>query len=436
MRDCEIAGLRECLSAGMSEGGGWKEEDRLQTTDHGPQTSGQRSEWLLRTAMRVRGILLGRGKMSEADVARWRSKRRQIRILKRMLRTERPDIIHVKGRIIAEAWGVLPPERTIFHIATSGACDPSWDVAEVAAFRSFIERCAVVFAPGSGVAERFKREFGIQREVVPVCTMAPEAGGEPPADHWRQTTDHGLQTTDHGLRTPEAGKPETTDHGLRTTDHRPQTTDYRLQTTDNGGTTAERQEDGLSSVVSRQSSVIRFGFVGRLAAGKGILETVEALALLKSERVEPPFVFVGDGPLAGELRAAIFRCGLTRATLAGVLPPGEAVRQMDVLVLASESEAMPLVLVEALSAGHPCVATRVGGIPDLIRDGVEGVLLQDATPASIAAAMRRVLAMPAESFRAMSGRAKARYEDCCTPVRVGALVERQYRDVMAQSGSC
>jgi len=55
---------------------------------------------------------------------------------------------------VAEAWGVLPPERTIFHVATAGVRDDSWTEPEVAAFRPFIERCARVLAPGSGVAER------------------------------------------------------------------------------------------------------------------------------------------------------------------------------------------------------------------------------------------------------------------------------------------
>jgi glycosyltransferase involved in cell wall biosynthesis len=154
------------------------------------------------------------------------------------------------------------------------------------------------------------------------------------------------------------------------------------------------------------------------------------LALPKREGSDPPFVFVGDGPLAGKLRDTITRAGLTHATTAGVLPPREAVKRMDVLVLSSESEAMPLVLVEALSAGHPCVATAVGGVPDLIRDGVEGFLLQDGAPATIADGIRRMSAMSPDVFGAMSSRARARYEECCTPERVGAVVEKHYRKVL------
>jgi hypothetical protein len=398
---------------------------RLQTLDHRPverqdlratvPPSNVYGLWskVSSGALRVRRMLRGKWRgPTDAEMERWQSKRRQIQNLREMIRKEKPDIIHVKGRIIAEAWDVLPPERTIFHVATSGACDDSWTRDEVARFRPFIERCAAVLAPGSGVADRFKREFGIQRDVDVVFTMAPDEAGE-----GLQTTDHGLRTTDHGL--PAADPAEA---GPRTTDDRLQTEDSGLQISGRRGCP--------SSVVRSLWSVIRFGFVGRLVAGKGIVETVEALALLRHEGIEPPFVFVGDGPLAGELRDAITRAGLTHATMAGVLPPREAVKRMDVLVLASESEAMPLVLVEALSAGHPCVATAVGGIPDLIRDGVEGVLLQDGTPATIADGIRRMSAMSPDVFGAMSSRARARYEQCCTPERVGAVVEKHYRKVI------
>lgn len=307
-------------------------------------------------------------------------KRQQGWRLRALIRRWQPAIIHVKGRIASEFLPILPPGRTVFHIATSGALDASWSPVEVVAIRSFAEHCARVFAPGSGVAERFKREFQISREVDVIFTMSPDGG-----------------------MTGEGGSRE--------------------------------KLGGASLQHGASCSGVRLGFLGRLAPGKGLPETLEALRILKQEGICPPFAIVGAGILEVPLRAFIMQHGLTHVTMVGEREPREALRCMDVLVLASESEAMPLVLVEAMASGHPCLATAVGGVPDLIRDGQEGFLLRDHAPATIAEGIRSLLALSPEALHDLSLRARKRYENCCRPEAVGTVVEGIYRQIICKSAN-
>lgn len=77
----------------------------------------------------------------------------------------------------------------------------------------------------------------------------------------------------------------------------------------------------------------------------------------------------------------------------------------DILVLASHYEAMPVVVMEALASAVPVVATRVGGIPDLVRDGDNGVLVQPGSPQRLAEGILR--AMRPEVHSALAARALA-----------------------------
>jgi glycosyltransferase involved in cell wall biosynthesis len=81
----------------------------------------------------------------------------------------------------------------------------------------------------------------------------------------------------------------------------------------------------------------------------------------------------------------------------------------DVSVLPSLSEGFPNSLVEAMAAGRPVVATRVGGVPDAVADGVTGLLVPPATPALLAAALAELLADPARrAAMGAAGSARAR----------------------------
>ena len=119
----------------------------------------------------------------------------------------------------------------------------------------------------------------------------------------------------------------------------------------------------------------------------------EALLHLPENMLPLEVHLLGDGPLRAKLerRAATLRAGVRvrfhgfRDDLPVLLPAA------DLVVLASRSEGMPLSLIEAMAAGVPCVATAVGGVPDLIRSGETGLLVQPGDSRSLAFAIARVL---------------------------------------------
>lgn len=101
------------------------------------------------------------------------------------------------------------------------------------------------------------------------------------------------------------------------------------------------------------------------------------------------FVAVGQGPLEAEIHALHERLALgDRFTLLGYRADPEAVlAACDVFVLASHFEGYPIALMEALGIGLPVVATAVGGVPDAVRDGVEGLLVPPGRPDLLAEAI-------------------------------------------------
>jgi glycosyltransferase involved in cell wall biosynthesis len=131
--------------------------------------------------------------------------------------------------------------------------------------------------------------------------------------------------------------------------------------------------------------------VGRLAAPKDPLTLVRALA-----RVHEPFTarIVGEGPDRPAVEAAIREAGLVDTVELmgdrGDVP--QLLADSDVFVLSSRSEGAPLSILEAMAAGLPVVASAVGGVPELVEDGVTGVLVPPEDPAALAAALVRLLA--------------------------------------------
>jgi glycosyltransferase involved in cell wall biosynthesis len=142
--------------------------------------------------------------------------------------------------------------------------------------------------------------------------------------------------------------------------------------------------------------------VGRLSSEKGHRVLLEAVALLRDRGVELRCTIVGDGPLRAELEAyALSRKALDgHVTFAGALPVGDVIeryRTADVVVLASFSEGVPMVLIEALALGRPVVATAVGGVPELVRDRETGLVVPPGNAAALADAMQWVVEHPVES---------------------------------------
>lgn len=134
------------------------------------------------------------------------------------------------------------------------------------------------------------------------------------------------------------------------------------------------------------------GTVANLRAKKAYPDLFEAARRVIDDDPAVRFVAVGQGPLEAELRALHAELGLgERFRMLGYRP--DAVRVMagcDVFALASHHEGYPVALMEALALGLPVVATAVGGVPDAVREGVEGRLVPPGRPDLLAAALAEV----------------------------------------------
>ena len=298
----------------------------------------------------------------------WVSMGECVRELGRQLTKEQPDIIHVFGRLWTESWAVLPADRTIFHEMMTGTVDNSWTGSELEDFHFFAENIARVFAPGKGVADNLKSQFGITRPIDVVFTMTPEEAGSQWPVNSKQSK--------------------------------------------NGGRN------------------IRFGILCRFTEQKGIKYLLEALKQYRDRYGDVDFTFAGQGMLEGMIREFIDANQLKNVRIVRVNSATDILNKLDVFVHPSLEDAMPVALAEALMCGVPCIASRVGGIPDLIRDGLEGVLIEPRCSDQILSAMEKFSGMTVEELGSFRQRARARYEAVCTPEKVGKVVAGHYREII------
>lgn len=151
----------------------------------------------------------------------------------------------------------------------------------------------------------------------------------------------------------------------------------------------------------------RLLFVGRLARVKGLAVLFEAFAALRATRPDLVLELIGDGPDRAWLEARAAARGLSGAVrFLGYRPPeavAEALAGADVFVLPSFAEGVPVVLMEAMASRTPVVATRVGGVQELVEDGVSGLTVPPGDPAALEAALARLLDDP--DLRARMGEA-------------------------------
>jgi glycosyltransferase involved in cell wall biosynthesis len=135
------------------------------------------------------------------------------------------------------------------------------------------------------------------------------------------------------------------------------------------------------------------GIVGRLAPIKNHRLFLEACRLLHERLPAARFLVVGDGELAPELHAEAERLGLGGAILftgwRHDLP--DVYAALDVAVCCSINEGVPVALIEAGAAGRPVVATNVGGVSDLVADGVNGLLVPGGDAGALAGAIETLL---------------------------------------------
>jgi len=174
-------------------------------------------------------------------------------------------------------------------------------------------------------------------------------------------------------------------------------------------------EDRPTKVIASKThdeGCLVIGCIARMDAAKGCLFLFEAFACLARKHPELRLVLAGQGDASGELFRRTQVLGLQdRVQLLGHYTGDVCVLldTFDIYVFPSLWEGFPYSLVESMRAGCAIVATSVGGIPEAITDGIEGVLISPGVTAEMAAAIERLLAEP--EMRLTLGRnARLRYE--------------------------
>jgi len=153
------------------------------------------------------------------------------------------------------------------------------------------------------------------------------------------------------------------------------------------------------------------GLVGRLVSAKAPAVFLEAVAIVSRTVPALRALIVGDGPLRPEVETQVRRLGLTqRVQMPGIRQDvPELLAGMDVLAFSSEREGLSMAMLEAMAAGVPVVATRVGGTPELITSGITGLLVSSGSAHELAEGILDVLQHPARA-EALRRAARARVE--------------------------
>jgi glycosyltransferase involved in cell wall biosynthesis len=147
----------------------------------------------------------------------------------------------------------------------------------------------------------------------------------------------------------------------------------------------------------------RILYVGNLLPSKGVDVLVRAVALLRKEGLACRLRIVGDGPARSSLQALVDRLAVSGVEWAGWVPQTGMAEEygaatVTVLPTRGNAEGLGLALVEALIAGSAIIGSPAGGIPEVITDGVTGLIARDGDPVDLAAKLKRMLGD--ESFRA------------------------------------
>jgi colanic acid/amylovoran biosynthesis glycosyltransferase len=154
----------------------------------------------------------------------------------------------------------------------------------------------------------------------------------------------------------------------------------------------------------------RFVCVGRICIEKGQLILLDALVHLRERGIYCEVILVGDGPMRQEVEAGILRLSLGGQVIVTGWQAADGVRaqlcRARALVLASISENLPVVIMEALALGMPVISTYVAGIPELVKPHENGWLVPAGDSGALADAMQESLSAPVERLTAMGNAGK------------------------------
>ncbi len=163
------------------------------------------------------------------------------------------------------------------------------------------------------------------------------------------------------------------------------------------------------------------GFIGWLLPIKGPMHLLKAMEDVWRNYENTVLVFIGKGDLDVDLRAAALKTGANgRVNFLGWRNDIEEIMPIfDIFVLPSLNEGMGRVLVEAMAAGKPVVASNVGGIPDLVRHDYNGLLVAPGDEKALATSIRQLISNP-EKAKLMGQRGR----EFCRQFSVESMVEK------------
>lgn len=190
----------------------------------------------------------------------------------------------------------------------------------------------------------------------------------------------------------------------------------------------------LKKELNIKDKEIVIGMVGRLEPIKGISYFIEAAVSIAQTIKYVRFIIVGEGSLRKEMQAEVTNAKVDELfTFTGWRDDAlNIIPLMDILVLPSLNEAVGLVLLEAQGLGIPVVATKVGGIPEVVEDGQSGILVEPANTDALISAIK-ILILDKEKRISMANYAQAYVKDKYTPndlvQKLTDIYERLYKQM-------
>ncbi|TCD06874.1 colanic acid biosynthesis glycosyltransferase WcaL [Erythrobacteraceae bacterium CFH 75059] len=179
--------------------------------------------------------------------------------------------------------------------------------------------------------------------------------------------------------------------------------------------------------------------VGRLCEQKGQVLLIEAIRLLRDRGTPIPLILAGDGEMRKQLEEAIQAAELAELiTITGWVNADEVRELLDrssALVLPSFAEGLPVVIMEAMSRARPVVTTAIAGIPELVRHGVDGLIVPAGDAEAFADAMAAMSCLSRERLAEMGAAARervlARHFDTVEAAKLASLFQQSFSGLLS-----
>lgn len=222
---------------------------------------------------------------------------------------------------------------------------------------------------------------------------------------------------------------------------------HNLHVVNNGiavteGAEGEGGPEGEAPLDPETADFCRGGFtigaIGRLSEEKGFVRLLQAMKQVLERRPDARLVMIGEGPQRRFLEAEALRLGIAGSVhLPGYLERASRYLPLfQAFALSSLTEGLPLVVLEAMRAGVPVVATRVGGVPELLQEGKAGVLVDlSGGPAALSQGIVRLIEEPGLG-RDLARQARSALREKYSTVRMAAEYRSIYQGLLTGPPRC